>query len=297
MDIRQKPKHLYEFGSFRLDAGEHQLLRDGQTVSLTPKAFDLLLTLVEHHGRLLEKEELFKAVWPGSFVEESNLSSNIALIRKALGGGGAGERFIETVPKRGYRFVAEVRKISPEFPNELILEKAGSSANVAPQPIAAAPQPHSRRGRRWAQPILFLALGAFISAVVWLIVFKRSSALPLLKITPFTSFVGRETDPSFSPDGAQIAFAWDGEKGDNSDIFVKQAGTEALLRLTTDPAEDTDPLWAPDGHAIAFTRVTAEGAEWIMSIATSCWRKIFAEGCLKNLFEQTAKSGKQVFAH
>ena len=261
MAIKQKPKHLYEFGSFRLDAGERQLLRDGQTVALTPKAFDLLLTLVEHHGRLLEKEELFKAVWPDSFVEESNLSSNIALIRKALGEGGAGERFIETVPKRGYRFVAEVRKISPEFPNELISENAGSGANVASQPIAAAPQPHSRGGRRWAQPILFLALGAFISAVVWIIVLKRPSALPLLKIAPFTSFVGRETDPSFSPDGAQIAFAWDGEKGDNSDIYIKQVGTEALLHLTTDPAEDTDPLWAPDGHAIAFTRVTVEGAE------------------------------------
>src|SRR5215813_13761296 len=261
MAISQQPKHLYEFGSFRLDAGERQLLRDGHAVSLTPKAFDLLLTLVEHHGRLLEKEELFKAVWPDSFVEESNLSSSIALIRKALGGGAAGERFIETVPKRGYRFLPEVRIISPGFPNELISEKAESSAEAAPRSAEAPPQPRRRGSRRWAQPILFLALGALISAVVWRIVFKHSSALPLLKITPFTSFVGRETQPSFSPDGNQIAFTWDGEKGDNSDIYVKQVGTEALLSVTTDPAEDTDPLWSPDGRAIAFTRLTRERAE------------------------------------
>jgi Tol biopolymer transport system component/DNA-binding winged helix-turn-helix (wHTH) protein len=260
MAISQQPKHLYEFGSFRLDAGERQLLRDGQAVSLTPKAFDLLLTLVEHHGRLMEKEELFKAVWPDSFVEESNLSSNIALIRKALGGGAAGERFIETVPKRGYRFLSEVRIISPGIPNELIAEKADSSANATPQSMPP-PQPHMRGGRGWTQPILFLALGALISAFVWRIVFKSSSALPPLKITPFTSFVGRETQPSFCPDGIQIAFAWDGEKGDNSDIYIKQVGTEALLRLTTDPAADTNPLWSPDGRAIAFTRFTGESVE------------------------------------
>src|SRR5215471_12141255 len=111
--MNNKPKHIYEFGPFRLDAGEHLLLRDGVVVPLTPKALDLLLVLVERHGHLQEKEELFKTVWPDTIVEESNLTSHIAAIRKALGEGGNGDRFIETVPRRGYRFVAEVRDVSP----------------------------------------------------------------------------------------------------------------------------------------------------------------------------------------
>jgi DNA-binding response OmpR family regulator len=92
-------KHIYEFGSFRLDAAEHLLLRDGESVPLTPKAFDLLLALVERYGHLLEKEELLKKVWPDTFVEEANLASNISQLRKAMGDGENGQRF-ETVPKR-----------------------------------------------------------------------------------------------------------------------------------------------------------------------------------------------------
>src|SRR5215470_13026508 len=107
-------KHIYEFGPFRLDAAEHLLLRDGESVQLTPKAFDLLQALVERHGRLLEKEELLKRVWPDTFVEEANLASNISLVRKALGEGENGHRYIETIPKRGYRFVASVREIVGE---------------------------------------------------------------------------------------------------------------------------------------------------------------------------------------
>lgn len=108
----EKPGHLYEFGEFRLDCAERVLLRAGQAVPLTPKAFDLLVALVERPGRLLEKETLFKAVWPDSFVEDNNLADNIFRIRKALGEGENGQKFIETLPKRGYRFTAEVVKIA-----------------------------------------------------------------------------------------------------------------------------------------------------------------------------------------
>ena len=85
--MSQSIQHCYEFGPFRLDVTERMLLREGATVSLTPKAFDLLLTLVKQHGHLIEKDELLKLVWPDTFVEEANLTYNISLIRKALGDG------------------------------------------------------------------------------------------------------------------------------------------------------------------------------------------------------------------
>jgi DNA-binding winged helix-turn-helix (wHTH) protein len=107
--VRQ-PAYLFEFGPFRLDAAERLLSCGGEAVPLSPKAFDLLLALVDRPGRLLEKEELMKLVWPDTFVEEANLSYTISLVRKALGAFADPQLFIETVSKHGYRFIAEVRR-------------------------------------------------------------------------------------------------------------------------------------------------------------------------------------------
>jgi Tol biopolymer transport system component/DNA-binding winged helix-turn-helix (wHTH) protein len=130
-------KHIYEFGPFRLDAAERLLLREGEAVPLTPKAFDLLLALVERHGHLLEKDELLKKVWPDTFVEESNLASNISQLRKALGHGENGQRYIETVPKRGYRFVSSVKKVLDERAEPTIQEQLGVQSTVAEEEQAA----------------------------------------------------------------------------------------------------------------------------------------------------------------
>ncbi|MBA3355694.1 MAG: transcriptional regulator [Pyrinomonadaceae bacterium] len=101
---------LYEFGPYRLDPAERRLLRDGKPVALTPKCFDLLVLFVENSGHLLEKGELLERLWPGQFVEEANLSFNISSLRKVLGEGQNGRRFIETVPKKGFRFVERVEE-------------------------------------------------------------------------------------------------------------------------------------------------------------------------------------------
>ena len=104
-------KHLYEFGEFRLDTAERLLLRNGEPVSLPPKVFDTLVVLVQHGGHLLAKEQLMKELWPDAFVEDVNLSVNISVLRKTLGEGHRGESFIETVPKRGYRFTSQVNEL------------------------------------------------------------------------------------------------------------------------------------------------------------------------------------------
>jgi DNA-binding winged helix-turn-helix (wHTH) protein len=108
-----RAQHLYEFGPYRLDAAEKLLLRDGEPVPRTPKAFETLVVLVERSGHLVEKDELMKVVWSDAFVEESNLTNNVYTLRKLLGEGENGRSYIETVPKCGYRFTAPVKEARP----------------------------------------------------------------------------------------------------------------------------------------------------------------------------------------
>ncbi len=119
--------HYYEFGPYRLDVGQRVLTRTGEAVSLTPKATDILTLLVANAGQLVAKDELLKQVWPDTFVEESNLTQNIFLLRRVLGDERPAPRYIETVVRRGYRFVADVRAI----------EHAANSANAAVIPSVA----------------------------------------------------------------------------------------------------------------------------------------------------------------
>ncbi len=114
-------KRLYEFGPFRLDPSERLLLRDGNPLPLTPKAFDTLLVLVENSGHLVDKDELIGRVWPDTFVEDGSLTRNISVLRKLLGGDSTDDQYIETLPKRGYRFVMSIRQFEGE---ELIVRRA-----------------------------------------------------------------------------------------------------------------------------------------------------------------------------
>ena len=120
--MNTNPKHFYDFGPFRLDESERVLLRGEDVVPLTPKAFEILLVLVGSSGHVLTKEQLMKRVWPDSFVEEANLSHNIYKLREALGEGRNGEKYIETLPRRGYRFVAKVTEVHNEDSDLIIAE-------------------------------------------------------------------------------------------------------------------------------------------------------------------------------
>jgi DNA-binding winged helix-turn-helix (wHTH) protein len=154
-------KRIYEFGPFRLDAAEHLLLRNGEAIPLQPKAFTLLLALVERHGHLVEKDELMKKVWPDTFVEEANLSTNISLIRKALGDCENGQRYIETVPKRGYRFVAGVREMGAEQAEINEAEARHTEGETLRESLTSKVYRH-RKGALLALAALVIAIGGVV---------------------------------------------------------------------------------------------------------------------------------------
>jgi pimeloyl-ACP methyl ester carboxylesterase/DNA-binding winged helix-turn-helix (wHTH) protein len=129
---------VYEFGAFRLEVGERRLLCDGRPVPLTARVFDTLRVLVEHAGRLLTKDELMGSIWPDSVVEENNLNHNVSVLRRALGEQATGQSYIETVPRTGYRFVAEVRESIDE-------RRAPSAAGVSAHDIRICTTPDKVR--------------------------------------------------------------------------------------------------------------------------------------------------------
>ena len=127
-------KHCYRFGEFTLDAGEKVLLRQGKPLLLAPKILETLLTLVQNSGRIIEKEELMTRLWPDTFVEESNLTYSIVQLRKTLGDDARHPRYIETIPKRGYRFIEEVQEV---FRDVGIHDREGRSAVVTERRVAS----------------------------------------------------------------------------------------------------------------------------------------------------------------
>src|SRR5262245_60300547 len=150
--MTRSANRVYEFGPFRLDTGNHLLLRDDEAIQLKPKVVDTLLALIESRGRVIGKDELIERLWPDTIVEESNLSQNIYLLRKTLGEGPSQQNYIETVPKRGYRFVAEVREVSEAPAAEVaqVVEPGAeaSQATEKPNGIDAASAKEEAVGRR-----------------------------------------------------------------------------------------------------------------------------------------------------
>lgn len=134
--MSEQTSESYEFGRFRVRADDRVLMRGGELVPLTPKAFDILLALLEKDGRIVNKDDLMKKVWPHTFVEEGNLTQNVSLLRKALGESAHGPQFIETVPRRGYRFVAPVTRVNGNGQDGLATHQSGAPETDAPQ-IAA----------------------------------------------------------------------------------------------------------------------------------------------------------------
>lgn len=169
--INAPPAQVYEFADFRLDAGKRLLWRADAQVPLTPRVFDTLLYLVEHHDSVLDKERLMEAVWPDSIVEENNLTQNISTLRRVFGETPGSHHYIVTVPGRGYRFVAAVKVREAEagpLPRR-IPEAAISPAGKKTEPVGSATQPGHRHSLRPA----LLAVAAVLAVSVAALFFWR----------------------------------------------------------------------------------------------------------------------------
>ena len=135
--------HCYEFGPFRMNVGQRLLTREGDAISLPPKATDILLLLLQNAGELVEKDDLMREVWPDSFVEEGNLTQNIFTLRRALGDNRSNARFIETVTGRGYRLIAPVTVLDSQQPvSEVGLAQLGPPPILAVLPFVNATANH-----------------------------------------------------------------------------------------------------------------------------------------------------------
>lgn len=233
---------IHRFGLFEIDAASGELRKQGRLVRLQDQPFQVLLYLVQRAGETVSREELQQAVWPAdTFVDfDHGVNTAIKKIRAALGDSADNPTFIETLPRKGYRFIAPV------------------SSGVGVPTAEAAPAAPAVPGPGWVVPAA-VVVGLMIAAVVatwWMgrgpAGAKAPPVLPLAE--SLTAYPGVETDPHFSPDGRRVVFSWDGPNRDNFDIYVKELGVEVPVRLTTNPNRDFGAAFSPDGKRIAFVR-------------------------------------------
>jgi Tol biopolymer transport system component/DNA-binding winged helix-turn-helix (wHTH) protein len=236
---------VYVFGPFRLDVPEKLLSRDRVAVPLEPTQFQVLAVLVREAGHLVSREQLTRAVWRDTYVDEGSLTVTISMLRRALGDTPSQPRYIETVRKSGYRFVARVNRVPRQAGQEEEGVRAGGSHGT---------------GTR----LSFAAMALVVVLTGWYWSPSGVNRDPVPNPVPFFPFGGVQDEPSFSPDGSQVAFTWRPPQSNNYDIYVLRIGDLNPTRLTTDPAWDKSPAWSPDGRQIAFIRRKESAGEVIL---------------------------------
>jgi DNA-binding winged helix-turn-helix (wHTH) protein/Tol biopolymer transport system component len=258
-------KLLYEFGPFRVDPQRRLLLQDGQPVPLTGKAFDILLALLECHGEILTKDELIGRVWPDTVVEEGNLGRNISSLRKALDESPDEHRYIVTLARRGYRFVADVRERWEE--NGIATGPAEIRPFPAPDPGAlpsAVTSPRRRLHRSMITSVALLALlGSVVAAYRWTRGWGRHAPEPVLRQLTANPTENWLMGAAISPDGKYLAFL------DRTGLFVRSIDSGETHPVAMPPewiGSVTGLRWFPDGgKLIASVRVPGGYDIWAIT--------------------------------
>ena len=271
-----RDRSVYQFHDLRVDLGRMAALRGDSAIPLEPKAFDVLVYLIEHRNRVVTKDELLDAVWTGTFVTPNVLSRAVAQIRKALGDESQDARYIETVAKRGYRFIAPVTVVAPADDS-----MGPAAAFDSPSPDQARPfdSPSLAQGRQGArrtsrgawQAAIVLATLAIAVLVVALVVYRRQveyrqrAAYPAaadLQLKRLTNRHGFTGTPAVAPDGHAVVYSSDAT-GSLELYLVNLVQGSGEVALTKDGGHNMQPAWSPDGQWIAF-HSRRRGGVWII---------------------------------
>src|SRR5262249_43259889 len=258
---------LYRFGPFRVDPAKRRLWRDDRLVPLTPKAFDTLLVLVQQAGQVVEKDEILKAVWPDTFVEEATVAQNVSTLRKAGGDTSETPIYIATAPRRGYRFLETVtqvvdggRESSTDSPLPRPARSESSGTDTSESSVSRVPQPSTvAAARRTGHRRFWLAVALALAVTVGVIGIRTMRTAPpaVMPIAPFalspTDGSRFSTSNSFmavSPDGRYVAFVVSGQDG--TDRLWLRALDSATQRALPDTDGASQPFWSPDSRFVAF---------------------------------------------
>ena len=245
----------YRFGDFIVDTDQKVLLRQGKALPLTPKLFETLLILVENSGRIVQKEQFMQRLWPHTFVEEANLTSNIQQLRKSLGDNARQPHYIETVTKRGYRFIADVQRV------ETVNNGVDDSAPRVDTSLTAIPATVTDRRRLNRKVVIALATAALVvmsgGFVFWRF-FKASSKnlgdlvanLPL-KIERLTDS-GQSSNAAISPDGKYVAYT-QMFKGRYS-IWIRQLTTNTNTEIVSPSDNIIGMAFSHSGEYLYFVK-------------------------------------------
>ena len=298
METREGSTQRWRFGIFEVDALRSELRRSGTRVKLREQSFRILVLLLERAGDIVTREELRQALWPSDTYVDFDHSLNTAVmkLRDALGDSADKPLYIETIPKRGYRFVAPVSQAG-DFPSEVPKTETPSadSGTLAPPTDMPLTAPVGPPGRRRLVGYAVGALCLLLFVIIGAIVFVRSrnparapvttSTAQPLRIVPITTAAGNATSPVFSPDGREIAFVWDGPDRQRYDLYLQLIDGETPLRLTHNPGGLLGrPAWSPDGNQIAFSRCDGKNdGVYVVPALGGAVRKLTEVGCLYSL--------------
>jgi Tol biopolymer transport system component/DNA-binding winged helix-turn-helix (wHTH) protein len=281
-------KRLYEFGPFLLDPAERVLTRGGRPVPLTPKVFDLLVVLVESGGHLLGKKDLLEAVWPDSFVEEGNLTFSISSLRKALGEDRKEPQYIETVPRSGYRFVADVRVLEGDPGGEAATGGGDpdDDGHARVPPAAGAPRGAEARGGRPVSKLLVplaVLMAAAVAAGLYAYANRNRSggeSVDWLRATTVTRLTTTRnaTDAAISPDGKYVVYVVDEAR--QRSIWLRQVATNSHVQLNAPSAvRYLDLFFSRDGEYVYYVQADGETrpALYQMPVTGGTPRKLLGE--------------------